>query len=454
MSQQLPPPPRADRNGNRGGNPDSPTPDPLPPPARRRRRSLRVAGVIALAALAAGGYWAWGAHHARAEWRLAEGAAGRRDLAGAAAHLQRFVELRPGDPAGWFQSARVARRRGHFADAKKFRAECERLGGETDATRLERDLLLIQQGQLGEADARLRATVGPDHPDAPLILEALARGYITAERWADARQACELWLALQPDHPWPWLWSGWVAERLGDAKAADRFQHALELDPDDVPTRLSVARALARQRDPAAAAAHYEWVLARNPNDAEALLGLAQCRLEQGRAGDAVPLVDRVLGTDPASPPALALRGRAAVELGDAAGAERWLRRALLAEPGDAQSLHLLVLSLRAQRADAEADRLARQLESLQNDLRRLTELMRLVGGGRADAAAYAEAGAISLRVGRTEQGVGLLTESLRRPGDHRAAHAALADHYRRAGNAALARYHQNSAEAAGHAPR
>jgi tetratricopeptide (TPR) repeat protein len=413
-----------------------------------RRARLAALALALAAALGAGGYVGWDHYRARREWREAESALARRDLAAAAAHLDRYRALRPEDPAGWFQSARAARRRGQFADAKHDLAECERLGGPTDATRLERDLLLVQQGILGEADVRLRATVGPDHPDAPFVLEALARGYILAERWPDARQACELWRAVQPEHPWPWLWAGWIAERLIDMdRAAELYRRAVELAPDDRDARVAFARVLLRQRDPAAAAAHYQWVLERDPEDAEALLGLAQCRVEAGRAGEAVPMLDRVLARDPSSALAAALRGRAAMEGGDPAGAERWLRQAVRADAGDAESLHLLVQCLRAQRRDAEAEPLAARLESLQKDLRRLAELVRTITPQLADAAPCHEAGVIALRVGRAKQGAGLLQEALRRKGDHRPTHAALADYYRRAGDAALAQFHLSLAD-------
>jgi len=345
-------------------------------------------------------------------------------------------------------AARTARRRGKFADAKRYLAECERVGGATDATRLERELLLVQQGIIGELDVRLRATINPDHPDVLFVLEALARGYMIAERWADARQACELWRALQPDHPSPWLWGGWISERMVQVdQAAEFYRRALELAPEDRDVRVAFARILVRQRNPAAAVPYYEGVLAETPDDAEALLGLAQCRIEEGRAAEARPLIERVLSLEPSSNLALSLLGRAAIESGDPAGAERWLRRAVQAEPGDAESLHLLVLSLRAQRKDAEADQLGARLENLRKDLRRLTELLRMISPQLTEAGPCHEAGVIALRVGRTKQGVNLLQDALRRTGDHRATHAALAAHYRQAGRPELAQVHQNLAE-------
>ncbi|HEY8505509.1 MAG TPA: tetratricopeptide repeat protein, partial [Gemmataceae bacterium] len=381
--------------------------------------------LLGAGALAAVGYWRWDHYRARRAWEEAEQAIARRDLEAAAAHLDRYVTFRPEDPAGWFQAARTARRRGKFADAKRFLAEYEELGGAADAVRLERDLLLVQQGVIGEADVRLRATVGPDHPDVRLVLEALARGYLLTERWADARQACALWRAVEPDAPYAWLWGGWVSEQMvRTEQAAEFYRRALELAPDDRDARVAFARVQLRQRNPAAAAPHFEWVLARDPDDVDALLGLAQCRMEAGRLPEAVPLIERVLAREPASGPAAALRGRAAMEGGDPAAAEQWLRQAVRADPADAEALHLLVLSLRAQGKDAEADPLANRLENLRQDLRRLTELTRMIGPQCADPGPCCEAGVIALRIGRTQQGLNFLRDALRRKGDHRPAHA------------------------------
>jgi Tfp pilus assembly protein PilF len=403
---------------------------------------------LGLGAIAAVGYWQWERYLIRRTWADAERALAARDLATAATHLDRYTSLRPDDPAGWFQAARTARRRGMFPDAKRYLAEYEKLGGAPDSIRLERDLLLVQQGVIGEIDVRLRATINPDHPDVRFVLEALARGYLATERWADARQACELWRALEPDAPWPWLWGGWVAERMVQVEqAGELYRRALELFPEDRDTRVAFARIQVRQRKAAAAIPHYEWVLARLPDDAEALLGLAQCRLEEGRVAEAESLIERVLNRDPTSNLAVSLRGRAAMQRNDPASAEPALRQAVRAEPGDAEALHLLVLCLRAQRKDGEADELGRQLDSLRKDLRRLTELMRMIGPALTDAAPCHEAGVIALRIGRTQQGLNLLHDALRRKGDHRATHTVLAAHYRQTGRLELAQMHQNLAE-------
>ena len=390
--------------------------------------------------------WEW--YRAHREWTAAERAIQARDLATAATHLTNYEQLRPSDPAGWFLSARTARRLGHYAEAERHIEQCEQLGGETESTRLERDLLEVQQGNLGEVDSRLRATIDPSHADASIVLEALARGYVASDRWADARQACEMWRALQPDQPGPWLWSGLIAERQAQLEQASEFyRKAMEAAPDDRDPRAATARVLLRRRQSVLALEHFEWLLARQPNDQEAILGLAECRIELGRADEAFPLLERALARDPLSFSGLFLSGKAALERRDAISAEGFLRKAVRVEPGNPEALHSLVQSIRVQGKDAEAKVLEKQHEQLQRDLRRLGDLMRTITARLEDAAPCHEAGIIAIRVGRIKQGVNLLHEALRRTGDHRATHAALAAYYTRVGPADRADFHQRLAD-------
>jgi tetratricopeptide (TPR) repeat protein len=418
------------------------------PPRRARRRLAYWLLLPLLIGLVPAAGWAWHWYQARQAWLGAQGALQRRDLAAAASSLERYLQQRPGDAAGWFLAARTVRRLEHYPEAERALERCQQLGGVTDATRLEWDLLRVQQGDLGEVDVRLRMTIGPNHPDAPLVLEALARGYLRGERLADALQACGFWLEREPEHPWPWLWRGGILERLGHGdKALEAYQRALELAPDDREVRLALGRLLLRERQPGGAAEQYLSLLDRSPDDAEALLGLARCRIEQGRAGEAVRFLDRVPAASPPPPAALFLRGKAAFDLDDRAGAEGWLRQAVRSAPDDAEALYLLVQCLRTEGRESEAGPLAERLEDLRKDLRRLDELTRVVSHQPDDVHTRHEAGVLALKVGRPDEGLRWLQGALRVKGDHRAVHAALADYYLQHGDPALAETHRRQAE-------
>src|SRR5262249_49149990 len=156
------------------------------------------------------GLWFWRWYQVRREWQQAQDALQRYDLAGAAAHLDNFLQHRPEDATAWFLAARTARRLDRIPEAERLLARCQQLSGVTDATRMEWELLRVQQGELSDLHVRLRMTIGPDHPDAPLVLEALAKGYVKCERLKDALQACDLCLERHPEQLWAWLRRGGI----------------------------------------------------------------------------------------------------------------------------------------------------------------------------------------------------------------------------------------------------
>jgi tetratricopeptide (TPR) repeat protein len=105
------------------------------------------------------------------------------------------------------------------------------------------------------------------------------------------------------------------------------------------------------------------------------------------------------------------------------------------------------VQSLRAQGKNEEAGQLDQKLADLQKDLKRLNELLRMIGPQLADSGPCYEAGVIALRVGRKEQGRNLLEDALRRKGDHRPVHRALAGYYRESGELEKAEVQEALAE-------
>jgi tetratricopeptide (TPR) repeat protein len=387
--------------------------------------------ILPCAALLLAGGWIWQSGRERQEWHQAQVALDRHDLASAALHLDRYLERQPDDAAGWFLAGRTARRLEHYTQAETYLTRCQQIGGVTEATRLEWDLFRIQQGDLGDTHTRLRATITPQHPDAPLVLEALARGYLTSDRLMDAMEACDLWISRQPEHPWPWLWRGGIYERLAnfDQALAD-FQQALKVAPEDKEVRLALGTLLSRGRQPGPAAEHFDYVLKRFPDDPDALLGLAGCRIEQGESVEAVPLLQRVMKIDPTNARAPVFLGRVALEQRDPTSAERWLRQAIEHAPDDPEAFHQLILALRIQGKQAEADRLAPRLEAIRQDIDRVDVLIRAIARNPDEAPLRHEAGVIALRLGRQEDGVRWLESALRCPGDHHASHAALAEHF------------------------
>jgi len=381
---------------------------------------------------------------ANREWGRAEAALRRHDLDSAANHLDDYLATRPADASGWFLAARTARRRERFPEASRDLERCQEIGGVTEATRLEWDLIRVQQGEMAGIDVRLRSTIQADHPDALLVLEALARGYMRIERLFDALEACNLWIARQPEHPWPFLWRGAIYERLSHfERALADFQRAVQNAPEDREARLALAGSLLRQRQPNAAAEHFEILVARDADDELALTGLAGCRVEQGRSAEAIPLLERALQLNARSTQALFLRGKVALEQDQPAKAVPWLREAIRLSPYDAEALHQLAQALRPLGQTDEAARLSRRADELRLGFTRFDELVRQVARKSDDGKLRHEVGVLALQLGRTEEGVRWLKSVLTLKGEHSATHAALAEYYEKAGERELAQHHR-----------
>lgn len=414
----------------------------------KRRWLVRLAFITAIVALAGTAGWFWQKHRDRQAWRHIQDVLARDDLLDASSLLDHHLSRFPDDHIAWFLAARTARRLGRIAEAERFLERCQQLGGVTAATELEWDLMRVQQGNLEGIDSRLRLTVHPDDPDAAIVLEALARGYFKRERLTDAFQACELWLQRAPQNPRPRLWRGWIRERLNHLdNALLDYRQAVEHAPNDLEARLALGNLLLKMRRPGEAVGQFEFILRRSKGHHEALLGLAECRIEQGQAAQAVAPLEQALIDRPDSADGLALRGRAALEQGALTDAEPWLRRAVAADSSAPEPLHALMLCLRAQNKDNEADQLATHVEHLRADLRRLDQLIRDIGRQPNDARPRHEAGVIALRIGRTQEGLRWLEGALRAEGDHRPSHAALADYFQGKGESARAEHHRRLAE-------
>src|SRR5262249_2172943 len=126
----------------------------------------------------------------------------------------------------------------------------------------------------------LRPLVEANHPATPLILEAMARGYMKAYRYTDAAAVLELWVERSPDDVEAHLLRGFVWEQLGLLQVALKdYRRVAELDPDNDEGRLRASSLLLEQALPAEALDHLEYLIRKRPDDPDVLVRLARCRM-------------------------------------------------------------------------------------------------------------------------------------------------------------------------------
>src|SRR5262249_53332612 len=140
--------------------------------------------------------------------------------------------------------------------------------------------------------------------------------------------------------------------------------------------RQGLAITLLESKGYAEAAEHLEHLRRCQPDNLRVALGLAECRFHLGDADAAAPLVDHVLAQEPNLPRAQALRGRLLAHAGDYVAAETWLRQAVAGAPSDHQARYDLILCLRSNGKDEEAQQQKQQLLQLEEDLKRFNAIV------------------------------------------------------------------------------
>jgi tetratricopeptide (TPR) repeat protein len=396
------------------------------------------------AALAAGACYAWAWYHLREAGRLVE----RQQFAGAYANYALSLKVWRWSASTHFLAARAARRAGMYPEAERHLAECQRLeggppGGSVPLA-LERLLLQAQSGDVGEVEGVLWDYAEKGRPETPLILEALARGYVRVLRLGTALRCLKMLLDREPDNIQALLLRGWIKEGGGDPEEARKdYRHALELDPQRDEARLSLARLLIRD-NPEEARAHLEQVIARQPDNPDVLLALAQAYRAVGEPERARPLLETLLARDPENSKGLAELGALTLS-GNAEEAEALFRRAVAADPGNADAHYQLYLCL-AQQPGREAEAAA-ELETQKRVQAALTRLAQIAGKEMTrtpnDPNLHYEMGMIYLRYGKPEVGVRWLYSALKLDPTHQPSHQALYDYYKQAGQPDRAEEHR-----------
>jgi tetratricopeptide (TPR) repeat protein len=373
----------------------------------------------------------------------------RRAFAEAREHAAVCLAVWPDDARTRLLAARAARRSGLLEEARQHLDRCPPSPETLEDRQLERILLQVQRGGLADLDKLLLEEVQLEHPQSPAILEVLTREWMRTYQLGEAQHALEVWRQLRPRDPEPLVRHGWVAEhRLRKLEAVDDYRQALALDPDRDPVRQRLAEILLDLKLGGEAAGQYEHLARKWPEDPAVLLGLARCRFQQARLDEAEQLLDDLLARHPELPAALGERGRLALARGQTERAEAWLRRAVAARPHDQELLYHLVLCLQRQDRQAEAREYADRMRQIDDDVRRMGDLMQQVFKAPKSAPLRHEIGALFLRDGFEEDGVNWLRTALEQDPGYRPAHQALAEYYQRTGQLELAARHRQAAGA------
>jgi tetratricopeptide (TPR) repeat protein len=351
-------------------------------------------------------------------------------------HLQACLRVWPDDPEVLLLTARAARRARAYGDAERALQKYQQVRGLDAACSFEQLLLSAERTVDQVADVCWRH-IQQGHPDEPLILEALARGYLRQYRLPEARGCLERWLKIQSDNPQALCLQGQfrLDYQRAPAEAVESYRHAVRIDPEHEEARLGLAVALLESKNFAEAVEHLQSLRQSQPDNLRVRVGLAECRDALGEGALALRLVDEVLAEEPEYPPALSLRGRLALQDGRPVEAEAWLRRAVAHNPADHQARYSLIVCLNQNGKEGEAQEHKQWLTRREEDLKRFNEVItRDIVQRPNDPAVHYTLGQLLLHSGYREEGLRWLHSALRLDPQYGPARQALAEYARQAG--------------------
>jgi tetratricopeptide (TPR) repeat protein len=404
---------------------------------------LALVAVIALGAWVAG-VNLWAGYHLQA----ARSSLDKYHNAEAIDHLRACMTVWPHHPETLLLAARAARRQGEFAQAESFQDQYRRArGSEDDDLILEDMLLLAQRGEVLRAARFCKQLVEDGHPATPLILEAMANGYLNRFRLQDAMACLQDWLKRQPDNPQAVFLEGRVYDQgLNLRQALTCYRRALRLDPEHDDARQYLAGKLLDLAQAPEALPHLKYLRERLPDNPLIPVLLARCRHQLGQVAAAERILDEQLARAPNDSLALTERGSLALQRGQVKAAEAWLRRAAVRDPGNYLAHFLWHQALLRAGRDDEARQVQEHLKQMKKDMDRIMEIVtEKMQKSPRDPALLCETGLIALRAGAIDQGLEWLQSALTENPRYLPAHQALADFYERAGSPGRAAQHRRA---------
>jgi tetratricopeptide (TPR) repeat protein len=417
---------------------------------RRPRRSLIVLGIGALV-LAGISPFLWAGYH----WFAGRAALKRYHNAAAYHHLNECLKVWPWSRSvdTYLLAARAARRHSDFPQALQRLQEVQStLRDQSARTLLEWAMLHAASGDLIKVEGYLQERARNDPESVPLVLEALAEGYMHLSRISEALQCVDEWLRREPDNVQALYLRSNIYRQGGSwTKAAPDLRRVVELDPDRPGARWWLAVALVNIGYYDEAVRHLELLRQHPPKDVDPIdisVRLAICRHRMGRSREARDLLDQVLAQRPDHGLGLLTRGQIDQMNGQLEQAEKWLRLAAKALPYDYKAHWALTECLRQEGKTEQAQSAETYANWLKDRWERYSEITGHQMSQRPiDPSLYCELGKLMLDLGNPEGAKSWLFTALCLDEHYAPALTALADYYEKQGDPTMAEEYRLQAQ-------
>lgn len=360
-------------------------------------------------------------------------------------HLRQSIALRPDNASAHLLAAHTLRLLGEFDLADTHLEICRGVAGGTfEGLQLEELLLLASRGETKESRSSLSAYVQEATPQEPLVLEAMAVGYLQKAQHGRARACVDKWVELEPTNPRAYLLRGKLfSSMVNHGFARGELERAVELDPDSILARRALATTLLDLGVWGRATAELEWVRARQPLDEELPLKLAICYREQGKFPESLELLQALLDANPDNRPAFYYKALTLLTQNRVPEAIQAFEQLLQHDRNYAETHFHLSQCYRRVGRQAEAEMHEQAFKRLDEDFRRLAAIRDdELPSSPKNPDLYHEMATIYYRSGKSYRAVQNLKWALQFDSNHQPSHRLLAEYYNKIGDFDLAIEH------------
>ncbi|MES1195220.1 MAG: tetratricopeptide repeat protein, partial [Opitutus sp.] len=207
------------------------------------------------------------------------------DLAAAARHSDRSIQLDPTNKVALYTLACVEDRLGHYDQAAVYLKAILDQHADYLSARYLYSIILLRLGHRAEAFSELNKVAS----QSPAIVRTnLEQAFAQESRPDIALPFFEMAVTLEPKDYIAQFGYGMTLEKLGrHEEALARFEETLHLKPDHYAARLQSGILLVNRNRPAEAVPLFRSVLASHPEDSYALAGLGRAAEKLGQPGEA-----------------------------------------------------------------------------------------------------------------------------------------------------------------------
>jgi Tfp pilus assembly protein PilF len=388
-------------------------------------------------------------------WEQAQDFLARGELEQARDCLIRCLESWPANAEVRFLLGRTYRRLENVAGWRTHLHAAQALQWSPEEIELERRLMRMQSGDSWGVEDALISDLEANSAEAPLILEAMVKGYLSLFSFNDVTYWAGFWMDRYPRDWRPFLYRARARElSRSNTLALEDYRRALERKPDLKEAQLGLGTTLMMDGQFKEALAQFQAYLLDNSEDPTALLGAANCQYNLADVSSARTTLNKLFAVRKEDAGGFLVKAR--VELACDAPAEAliWLKQAEALAPYETDVLHMLALTLRHLEKQDEAEKYERKYKEVYHQYERLDALTKQIIKQPENVSLRYEAGTLLLQLGRDEQAGGWFRSLLRIDPKHQPTHAALATYFEKRGDLQRAEYHRQRAKGTSEAPK